>query len=416
MSFPNLEKAKILLLDRESNEPTGEPMVLDFNPETLSMEVSNALDQRSRGRARQTVKETVSTLSFDALFDSTRPNHNVESAEDLDVRRRTQRLVALLDVGEHSRGERQPRPARVRFVWGSVVFDGVFSKFSETLEYFSPEGIPLRSRVSIELTEQLYQYQIEEMQRARLREATGDGGEGGDGASQDEDSPEAEDDLQEDPEDADRPGFGGLSLPGSLQFAGGASAGFEAQISLGMEAGVSLGFEAQLEAEVGVGVDASLALDVFGAELAAQAGASAAARAMASVSASADTQDGRSTRWAPDGVRPGTAAAAIAAQVIQNRHRPSEQSFVGVDESPQLQVARQVRPTPIKGSAPTLITVVGQPETSVYGDHPARGARPRRGPSPRWEAVEARSRTHQETDRCCPKSSTHRRGGCCGDD
>jgi hypothetical protein len=45
-------------------------------------------------------------------------------------------------------------PPGVRFEWGSFSFDGMVEGMEETLEFFSPEGKPLRANISLTLTAQ----------------------------------------------------------------------------------------------------------------------------------------------------------------------------------------------------------------------------------------------------------------------
>jgi hypothetical protein len=42
-------------------------------------------------------------------------------------------------------------PPPVRFAWGDFRFDGHVEALEETLDFFSPEGRPLRARLSLSL-------------------------------------------------------------------------------------------------------------------------------------------------------------------------------------------------------------------------------------------------------------------------
>jgi hypothetical protein len=42
----------------------------------------------------------------------------------------------------------------VRFSWGSFLFDGLIDSIEESIEFFSPEGKPLRASVSLGLSQQ----------------------------------------------------------------------------------------------------------------------------------------------------------------------------------------------------------------------------------------------------------------------
>jgi hypothetical protein len=43
----------------------------------------------------------------------------------------------------------------VRFSWGTFVFDGMMDSLEETLDFFSPDGRPLRANLSLGLSGQL---------------------------------------------------------------------------------------------------------------------------------------------------------------------------------------------------------------------------------------------------------------------
>ena len=45
-------------------------------------------------------------------------------------------------------------PPAVRFLWGSFQFDGIMESLEETLEFFSPEGRPLRASITLTLSQQ----------------------------------------------------------------------------------------------------------------------------------------------------------------------------------------------------------------------------------------------------------------------
>ena len=61
----------------------------------------------------------------------------------------------------------------MRFQWGAFTFDGVLTTLNETLELFSHDGRPLRSRISLSFASQEIQFRIEE--------SGGGGGAGGAG-------------------------------------------------------------------------------------------------------------------------------------------------------------------------------------------------------------------------------------------
>jgi hypothetical protein len=45
-------------------------------------------------------------------------------------------------------------PPGVRFQWGSFLFDGMVDGIEQSLEFFSPDGKPLRANISLNLSQQ----------------------------------------------------------------------------------------------------------------------------------------------------------------------------------------------------------------------------------------------------------------------
>lgn len=162
-----LKRAALIPYDSAGKKlEDGQKIPLDFNPETLTIKVQ-AGQEKDRGRRGkqqvQHVGNSTATLSFDAIFDSTRPREPEGgqtasvAPEKLDVRHKTAAIANLLQVEKKGK---KPSPRRVRFAWGTINFDGLIQSFSETLDYFSPEGVPLRAKVSISITEQHFRYQV----------------------------------------------------------------------------------------------------------------------------------------------------------------------------------------------------------------------------------------------------------------
>jgi hypothetical protein len=153
---------------REIKLPTsqgGEPqelahdVVVDFNPETLRVTYTNTIegkDQRG-GPSMQFAAKSSTKLAVELWFDVT------TSQTDKDVRKRTQRVNYFMKPQEIKDGkEKKWVPPAVRFHWGSFKFDGVMESMDETLEFFSSDGRPLRARVSLSITSQDIQFQIDD--------------------------------------------------------------------------------------------------------------------------------------------------------------------------------------------------------------------------------------------------------------
>ena len=87
-------------------------------------------------------------------------------AANSDVRRLTQRIAQAFMEPVTASPASQQRPAapkRCRFQWGSFQFTGMVSSYNETLDYFSPQGVPLRAALSLTLKEDRFQFDIVEL-------------------------------------------------------------------------------------------------------------------------------------------------------------------------------------------------------------------------------------------------------------
>ena len=130
----------------------GAPVVVHFNPESLTLTLGSSLAPRgangtSGGEPRpaaghQQANVPAATLSMKLVFDTT---HSGE-----DVRNDTIELRRLMNPARAGGTEARV----VEFNWGDVFkFSGTFASLTETLEYFSSGGVPLRASVDLSMTE-----------------------------------------------------------------------------------------------------------------------------------------------------------------------------------------------------------------------------------------------------------------------
>ena len=140
------------LHEHQTAEPTGNDKAtvdVQFNPETLKLTYTNqnAGGDQPGGSSKQFVGSGTSKLSVDLLFDT--------SVDGTDVRKQTQKVAHYIKAkAEEPAGSNKRVPPGVSFEWGSFVFPGVVDSMSETLDYFSEDGHPLRSTVSLGITRQ----------------------------------------------------------------------------------------------------------------------------------------------------------------------------------------------------------------------------------------------------------------------
>ncbi len=159
----NLVKAELQEIDlsNQGAEPSLKVPV-QFNPETLKVTFSNQIqtpdsgsgDQRG-GAAQQFVGTGTTKLALQLWFDVT-VGLDKESVKD--VRKLTEKIAYFITPKKDPKDEKKYLPPGVRFIWGSFQFDGIMESLEESLEFFSSEGIPLRSSMTINLTQQKIQY------------------------------------------------------------------------------------------------------------------------------------------------------------------------------------------------------------------------------------------------------------------
>ena len=114
----------------------GNPIRVHFNPVSLQYGISNTLGKKGSGdKTKQVVSSSTATLTLELSFDSTDTGR--------DVREATGPIARLM------RAEKDNTPPVVLFSWGSFQFQGMLTSYKETLDFFSPEGVPLRAGVSL---------------------------------------------------------------------------------------------------------------------------------------------------------------------------------------------------------------------------------------------------------------------------
>lgn len=163
--MPDLAKAELHQLD-SNFENEIEPdswCTVQFNPDSLKVSFANQLVQPSgagdqRGSpARQFVGAGTTKLALTLWFDVGSPQPPDGPVVD-DVRKLTQK-VAYFITPKPVPGQRDKFvPPAVRFLWGSFQFDGLMDALEETLEFFSPQGKPLRASCGVSISQQKIQF------------------------------------------------------------------------------------------------------------------------------------------------------------------------------------------------------------------------------------------------------------------
>lgn len=164
-----LEKAKLQELDAtlEDVAPGSQPVPVQFNPEALKLSFANQVQQPQSGggssgqQSRQFVGTGTTKLALQLWLDVTAQPYSDEGLTD--VRELTSKVTYFMTPkaadgasggGSGSSQQTQLVPPGVRFAWGTFQFDGVMDQLEESLEFFSPDGRPLRASMSLTLSQQ----------------------------------------------------------------------------------------------------------------------------------------------------------------------------------------------------------------------------------------------------------------------
>jgi len=172
-----ITKAELWELTSSGTLKSGSKVVVQFNPESLKVSFANqvappdsasgdkdkAKDQKETA-GLQFVGKGTTKLAVQLWFDATAPlpNGALEgSATSTDDVRKLTKRVAYFITPQKSQNPKfadKEVPPAVRFRWGTFQFDGIVESMEESLEFFSPDGRPLRASVSLSLTQQSIQF------------------------------------------------------------------------------------------------------------------------------------------------------------------------------------------------------------------------------------------------------------------
>jgi len=169
-----IQLAKARLIPMEGDQPASDEsrqITVQFNPASLKVTLSNSLKADSPGggggAAAQYVEKSESSLAVQLLFDTTVAQPGAEANSD--VRRLTQRIAEAFMKPQNPEAERPGAPQRCRFQWGSFQFTGMLSGYNETLDFFAPEGIPLRATLALTFKEDRFQFDLDDSVQAAAR-------------------------------------------------------------------------------------------------------------------------------------------------------------------------------------------------------------------------------------------------------
>ncbi len=153
-----LAKAQLIELDQsfEKEKDGGQKVEVQFNPESLKVTFANQIvqpqggDQAAGSAGRQFVGAGTTKLALQLWFDV----NAMEKDPVDDVRRLTQKVVYFMTPQKSDQDPSKLAPPGLRFHWGSFIFDGMVEGLEEALEFFSPEGKPLRASITLTMSQQ----------------------------------------------------------------------------------------------------------------------------------------------------------------------------------------------------------------------------------------------------------------------
>jgi hypothetical protein len=122
-------------------------ITVQFNPVSLQLTVTNEPPKDSKDdKATQLIGTTSAELTMDLIFDTT------DSGEDvLKTTKKLQAFVAPpLPTGKTA-GKPMAAP-QVLFEWGTLRFKGIAKSYKETIDFFSANGVALRSSINLTLS------------------------------------------------------------------------------------------------------------------------------------------------------------------------------------------------------------------------------------------------------------------------
>ncbi|MBP8214624.1 MAG: hypothetical protein KAX66_04085 [Propionivibrio sp.] len=169
-----IAKARLeeLQADLETPRSGGKRVTVQFNPESLKVNFANQIQAPNGGSgggsgdsarppAVQFVGAGTTKLAVTLWFDASAPldAEMLPEAERGagkvdDVRKLTEQVAWFITPQPQPANSADPDrylPPAVSFAWGSFLFNGIVESIEENLEFFSPEGRPLRASLLLKL-------------------------------------------------------------------------------------------------------------------------------------------------------------------------------------------------------------------------------------------------------------------------
>ncbi|MFT3870690.1 MAG: hypothetical protein QM715_19745 [Nibricoccus sp.] len=251
IAVPNTVKAKF-----SYNSSAGaQSFDVNFNPSSLDYTIT-ANSQGDGGHAQQTTGSASAKLNMELIFDTT------DTGDD--VRSKTNKVELMLQTSPGTGDNPPPQVlSEVTFEWGAFHFIGIVDSFKQTMDFFSPNGIPLRAVVTLSMAQNAYKFDQQGSGQTANVDQTLDvaGGSPSDLAAAAGDPTGARGIASANGLESLRAGVsGGISVGGGVSI--GAAASFSAGASANAGLGAGLGFGASAGAGVGLSTGAGISAGV----------------------------------------------------------------------------------------------------------------------------------------------------------
>ena len=221
------------------------PFDVQFNPASLEYTISNEFDDRNGNNgARQFVKKSSAKLTMTLVFDTTDVGTSVRDV--------TANIANLLQPTQDGTKKAAPK---IQFGWGTYSFNGVAEQFKETIDFFSADGVPLRSSIALTLSSQEVEFQSNKSPSPAVDRSTQDPVSAPAGAS-----PADVSNALGDPRAARA--IADANGASSLRFGGNAAFGVGGDVTLSAAAAFSVGASANVGLSAGIGTGASAGLGI----------------------------------------------------------------------------------------------------------------------------------------------------------
>jgi hypothetical protein len=159
-----LQKAQLVPIDPNSKQALmDQAITVHFNPETLKLSYTITVkadtgSKNSSSQASQQSSSSSAKLAVDLVFDTTDLFEDQQDNADV-TKVVTGKIVSAFVAPPDPQGAPGGKPVPANpclFLWGTFQFVGLVDSYNETLEFFSASGVPLRSAVSLSLTQSRY--------------------------------------------------------------------------------------------------------------------------------------------------------------------------------------------------------------------------------------------------------------------